>query len=610
MSINLKHLSCPAGRNCKAFKCIFGHPEEDSKKKTRQADEVFSSDGGPRKRPKRDEPEKLRSDAEDAGVRKHSPATNRESSTRPASPPAFTRTRAPHKLLPAKNPESRVTSSSKRSQKQVQVESLNPRLLKNSPASHEIRLKLLRMLHQEYSRLNSELKKDANDEELKLVLSEQELITKVLDEEEKTALEKAAVYTNVMKNKVMSYKRKLVGQWKTERQKDQKLTHGRHGSDNEAQDGSKKIETGLTPVQEVEVLQRIITPIEGLSRHGYVSKVPLADFINAARVETRISKGWEKCDRCQQRFQVFPGRREEDGALTSGGTCRFHWGKTAAASKLTPKNDLAPLDRAVCFDCEMGYTVYGLELVRLTATSWPSGDELLDVLVQPFGEILDLNSRYSGVWPDDLALAEPWGDDEEVSAPVGVDQATGGEDEDAKPAKKKLRKVSSPEVARKLLFSLISPATALIGHGLENDLNSVRIVHPTVVDTILLYPHKAGLPLRNGLKKLMDVHLNRKIQQETGPKMLGHDSAEDARAAGELVRLKVMEEWKDMKRRGWTVTEDGIQPPHRQELTEEFIEMRRLETEHGILVRASQLKDPRRRLDLNGCSPGYTGIRV
>ncbi len=53
----------------------------------------------------------------------------------------------------------------------------------------------------------------------------------------------------------------------------------------------------------------------------------------------------------------------------------------------------------------MCYTVRGMELVRLTATSWPDGKELLDVLVHPVGEILDLNSRYSGVSPEDIVNA-------------------------------------------------------------------------------------------------------------------------------------------------------------------------------------------------------------
>lgn len=230
---------------------------------------------------------------------------------------------------------------------------------------------------------------------------------------------------------------------------------------------------------------------------------------------------------------------------------------------------MAPTNRAVAFDCEMGYTVYGLELVRLTATSWPTREVLLDVLVRPLGEILDLNSRYSGVWPEDLAQAEPWSAD---SAPSKSGDEYGSEDGELNPNKKRLKIVSSPEVARDLLFSLISPSTPLIGHGLENDLNAVRIVHPTLIDTVLLYPHKVGLPYRNGLKMLMDIHLGRKIQQETGPKMLGHDSAEDARAAGDLVRLKLRNEWIDMQAKGWKLVKGELISPPGGTLTEEFIE--------------------------------------
>jgi hypothetical protein len=72
---------------------------------------------------------------------------------------------------------------------------------------------------------------------------------------------------------------------------------------------------------------------------------------------------------------------------------------------------------------------------------------------------------------------------------------------------------------------------------------------------------------------LMDVHLNRKIQQETGPKMLGHDSAEDARAAGDLVRLKIKNEWMDLQRSGWKLVDGNFVPPGKAAgLTEAFIE--------------------------------------
>ncbi|EQL02418.1 Ribonuclease H-like protein [Ophiocordyceps sinensis CO18] len=160
---------------------------------------------------------------------------------------------------------------------------------------------------------------------------------------------------------------------------------------------------------------------------------------------------------------------------------------------------------------------YGTRSRNKTSNARPN---YLDVLVQPKGEVLDLNSRYSGVWPDDLALAELWTGQE---IPPLTDDGDG--------AQKKLKKVQSPAAARDLLFSLISPDTPLIGHGLENDLNACRIVHPTLIDTVLLYPHRAGLPYRRGLKGLVEEQLGYKIQQDTGPETLGHDSAEDARAA-------------------------------------------------------------------------------
>jgi RNA exonuclease 1 len=225
----------------------------------------------------------------------------------------------------------------------------------------------------------------------------------------------------------------------------------------------------------------------------------------------------------------------------------------------TPENPNAT-DRPVCIDGEMGYTVYGLELIRLTATSWPNYEELFDVLVRPSGPILDLNSRYSGVWPQAMAEAVPWSSD------PGCEPSEPG-------TKRKLRIVESPAAARALLFSHLSPQIPVIGHGLENDLNAARMIHPIIIDTALLYPHKAGLPYRNGLKSLMLTHLNRHVQVVVDGKMDGHDSKEDANAAGDLVRFALANEWQKMKKGGWTLengefkaplgSQKDIQPPPR-----------------------------------------------
>lgn len=650
MSLSLKHIPCPAGNRCTAFQCIFGH--EKDKAKVAEGSISDPAQDGRLSQPDQPRPSK-RLKVDDAshppppsqtqtGVssEKHPEEPKKQTAplqsvTRPISPPPLRRKSTASdpaanastassqgiksQQLAAK-PSNSSASKAAAPAKSKKAESLNPRLLKSSPASHEIRLKLLRLVHQEFKRLNDELKKTVKDQEKKLLLSDQDLITRALDEEQACAIEKPAVYSNVMKNKVMQYKRMTMAQWRESRTKETQEAQQKLRRDDMFDGEPRKIETGLTHAQEVQLLRRILTPLDDLVKHGYVPAVPTPEQIQSAKDGLEASKGWEKCDRCQQRFQVFPGRREEDGALTTGGPCKFHWGKTYVPDKLpgdktrvpkryhccgqevgesagcfthdhhvfkatdakrlaavlnfaeTPENPLAPTDRAVCFDCEMCYTVYGLELVRLTATSWPTGEDLLDVLVQPLGEILDLNSRFSGVWPEDLASAEPWSATDDLTpSKQGED---GSEDGELKPKKKKLKIVSSPEVARDLLFSLISPSTPLIGHGLENDLNAVRVVHPTVVDSVLLYPHKMGLPYRFGLKRLMSVHMNRKIQQDTGPKMLGHDSGEDARAAGELVRLRVMDVWNDLKRKGWRVVDGEITPPEGEKggLTEAFIE--------------------------------------
>ncbi|KAI1211714.1 uncharacterized protein F4807DRAFT_399652 [Annulohypoxylon truncatum] len=495
----------------------------------------------------------------------------------------------------SKQPQSSSQSATKK------PETLNPRLLKKSPAQHGTRLKLVGALHEQYVRLNSALKKEAKDKVDKalkqLLLSDQELIVKTLDDEEEVAIKRFQIYANAIRNKIMTYKRMTVAEWKEER-----IAATKTSDSQTASDTPKPIDTGLTPVQEVEFVARLVWPFDGLQRHGYVSEIPLAEDIEKARASVEASGNVEICDRCTRRFQVFPGRRE-DGALASNGTCTYHPGKvyftergpgklsqakkkyrcchqnvdddsggcatapthvfkTTNINRLasllnfceTPPNPTVPKGRAICFDCEMGYTVYGLELIRMTAVSWPSYDILADILVQPYGEVLDLNTRYSGVTPEAMASAERWvlGEDHRPIPGVGE-------------AKPKLKIAPDPKAARDLLFSLIGPDTPLIGHGLENDLNAIRIIHPTCIDTVLLFPHKRGLPHRNGLKMLMDTLLNQKIQQEadeSAPE--GHDSAEDAKAAGELARLKVRDEWKNLQLKGWTLQGDEVIAPGRQ----------------------------------------------
>jgi hypothetical protein len=59
----------------------------------------------------------------------------------------------------------------------------------------------------------------------------------------------------------------------------------------------------------------------------------------------------------------------------------------------------------------------------------------------------------------------------------------------------------------------------------------------------------------------MHTHLNRHIQVVIDGKMDGHDSKEDANAAGDLVKFALANEWQKMQKYGWTVKDGEFRPP-------------------------------------------------
>ncbi|KAI1133485.1 hypothetical protein F5Y10DRAFT_229168 [Nemania abortiva] len=651
----LKNLPCPAGDNCTAFQCLFSHPcdrgeghggaannntfNKQNTPTVTVAPRARPYDGiGDNKAPHEQEPQRKRvrlgldstaaslqhssvptnsPEVQPGGQRKH-PLVNKTTAIQKSSSPQILRhnpsssaetnkrttgRQVEHKVaVPTAhaNPQSAISHAQSTKQSSREPESLNPRLLKKAPASHPTRVALVKALHKEFQRLNDELKKTARGAEKKFLLSNQELIIKTLDEEQEIATKKTSIYNTSIRNKILMYKKMSLSQWKDERSKAVQSTTS-NSINATSNSPEAPIETGLTLPQEVSFLHRLVYDLKPLEAHGYVSVIPSSADIEAAEAAVSACGNTETCDRCTRRFQVFPGRREMDGALSSNGPCVYHPGKpyfpdrapgdrskgqrrfrccqrsyddeaggcttaqhhvfkTTDPKRLasilnfvnTPINPEVPKDRAVAFDCEMGYTVYGLELIRLTAVSWPAGDMLLDILVQPVGEVLDLNTRFSGVRPGDIASAE--------RCAVGFDHGPTiipTPDPTQKP-EQRLKIAPSPKIARDLLFTVISAETPLIGHGLENDLNAARIIHPTCIDTVLLWPHARGLPMRNGLKYLMQSKLGRQIQVESAEGSLeGHDSAEDARAAGDLVRLKIRDEWKAMRMKGWTVSATG-----------------------------------------------------
>ncbi|KAI9665248.1 MAG: RNA exonuclease 3 [Trizodia sp. TS-e1964] len=612
-------IPCPDGQNCTLLRCLFLHqdpqtsvPELPPKRPSSPLKPELPADeenGGPLKRRKIGAPPSIQESGkvEDESTLRspsvqppplvQSSQTSKSSKSR--NPVLLQPKAAPQSfpLIPPKLPKPEPSklkapnSSTKVSTNECAEEALNPRMISQPPASHSFRYTLLTAMHNEFIRLNELSKQNSSYP----TLGKAELITMALDDEERFATDKPSIYSNVAKNQIMKLKRMNLDGWKG-------FLTGRK-SETSKETLPISLETGLTKFQELELLARLVASTEQLKQHGFVTAVPTLKEISEAEKGIAAACGWEECDRCKTRFQVFPGRRLEDGALTTGGTCCYHYGKpifppksgshASKASKekkysccnqpmgtstgcvtarshvfkvseikrlasilpfeITPPNPNPEFasDSAVCLDCEMGYTVYGLELIRLTATVWPSGEEVLDILVRPLGEILDLNSRFSGVLPDHITLARPYGSDDSLSD---------SSEEGLIPDVSGLRIVSSPSVARSLLLEHLSPTTPLIGHALENDLNAARLIHPLIVDSAILYPHSAGLPYRNSLRMLMSNHLDRTIQQETSAGQ-GHDSKEDARAAGELVRWRVKNEYLRMQRQGWTFSDGKVSRP-------------------------------------------------
>ncbi|KAI8908008.1 ribonuclease H-like domain-containing protein, partial [Gorgonomyces haynaldii] len=260
---------------------------------------------------------------------------------------------------------------------------------------------------------------------------------------------------------------------------------------------------------QLALLDSLVMTQEQQTLHGYPTSIP--EPSDALLVDHR------QCDRCSNRYMI---RDNHNSA------CTFHWSRMRSDKrdgqkirlyrccgqekgspgcstgphvfKLSDFSDLhtfVPFTRLsktekpmrlMALDCEMAYTEAGMELIRVTCLDH-NGNIKLDELVKTQYPVLDLNSKWSGI--------------------TSLETATKDLDD-----------------IKQQLSGLIDQTTILLGHGLENDLIALRLVHDSVIDTAQLFPHPTGLPFRYALRELSKQHLHRFIQDSSA----GHDSKEDA----------------------------------------------------------------------------------
>lgn len=165
-----------------------------------------------------------------------------------------------------------------------------------------------------------------------------------------------------------------------------------------------------------------------------------------------------------------------------------------------------PSNKAVyAVDCEMVRTKTGMELARATVLQMmnPTTTKVVfDVVVRPRHAVLDYLTEYSGITADRLK-------------------------EDS---------VVELEQVQASLLELLTPGDILIGHSLENDLRALRYVHPTVIDTAVLFrPPESNFKF--SLRHLAEQLLRRQIRQSGA----SHCSDEDATVALQLAVRRAVE---------------------------------------------------------------------
>ncbi|KAF5303999.1 hypothetical protein FQA39_LY01784 [Lamprigera yunnana] len=161
--------------------------------------------------------------------------------------------------------------------------------------------------------------------------------------------------------------------------------------------------------------------------------------------------------------------------------------------------DVTPLSPMFGIDCEMCLTAVNLELTRISLVD-EGGSVIYEEFVKPQTPIKDYLTSYSGITAKKM-----------------------------KGVTKQLKDVQED------LRRILPPDAILVGQSLGNDMDALKMMHPYVIDTSVIYNTTGDRKRKTKLQALAQQFLKENIQ--TNRK--GHCSVEDSKASLNLVKLKL-----------------------------------------------------------------------
>ena len=225
------------------------------------------------------------------------------------------------------------------------------------------------------------------------------------------------------------------------------------------------------------------------------------------RVDKVIEHKYSCCSGGMDSDGCEVGKHVYDGDYNGNGNGLNLAGYIQVDENTTSDDEYKTSENVYALDCEMCYTTKGLELTRISIVDIHL-NEIYESLVKPDTQILDYNTRWSGLTEASLRNCN-----------------------------KKLKHVQAD------LMKLFNKDTILIGHSLDSDFKAIKLIHTNIIDTSVVFPHKMGPPYKRALRNLMSEYLQKIIQEDVE----GHDSKEDAAACISLMIWKINEDLRTKK---------------------------------------------------------------